>query len=163
MLTPLEIYNQEFKKSLRGYNPEEVDSFIDKLLADYEKLYKDNLDLKEELDNLKGNIERYIKIEETLHNSIIVAQQTAEEVKKAAEEKAELLHHQAEQRAKEIVLEAEEKTKEAQQQYESLVHKTNVFKIKLRSFLQAQLEILEDGEYVNKAVDQVAATEEQNY
>jgi cell division initiation protein len=142
VLTPLEIYNKQFSKSLRGYREDEVDNFIDKVLADYEKLFKENLDLKENLANHHTKLEQYRKIEETLHNSIIVAQQTAEEVKKNAEERAALLNMHAEQRAREIIAEAEEKAKEAIKEYADLKQKTLQFKIKLKSFLQAQLDIL---------------------
>ncbi|MDW7675689.1 MAG: DivIVA domain-containing protein [Bacillota bacterium] len=144
VLTPLEVYNKEFKKSLRGYNEEEVDSFIDKILADYEKLYKENIDMKEALGKSHANLEQYKKIEETLHNSIIIAQQTAEEVKKTAEERAELLNKQAEERAKEIISDAETKVHLVQQEYIDLIKKTRLFKIKLKSFLQSQLDIIDD-------------------
>lgn len=151
VLTPLEIYNKEFGKSLRGYKEDEVDSFIDKVLADYEKLYKENMDLKEAVENNHNQLSQYKKMEETLHNSIIVAQQTAEEVKKVAEERAELLDKQAEQRAREIITEAEEKAREAYQAYQDIMQRINQFKLKQKSILQAQLEFLENDKLENEA------------
>ncbi len=144
VLTPLEIYNKEFKKSLRGYNEEDVDAFIDKVMTDYEKLYKENLDLLEQLEQYKVNIQQYKKIEETLHNSIIVAQQTAEEVKRNADERASLLVQKAEQQANEILREAEERVTKARHSYQELIQKTNLFKIQLRAYFKAQLEALDE-------------------
>lgn len=46
MLTPQEIENVKFRKSISGYNIHEVDDFLDQLIKDYEKLYKENLDKK---------------------------------------------------------------------------------------------------------------------
>jgi cell division initiation protein len=142
VLTPLEIYNKNFSKSFRGYREDEVDSFIDKVLADYEKLFKENLDLKETFTNHHAKLEQYREIEETLHNSIIIAQQTAEQVQKNAEERAALLNKQAEQRAREIIIEAQDQIKETMRENEDLKQRTLHFKIKLKSFLQAQLDVL---------------------
>ena len=52
-LTPMDINNKEFKKIIRGYNPEEVDEFLDKIVEDYEALYKENANLKEKVAAMK--------------------------------------------------------------------------------------------------------------
>ena len=49
MIAPIEIENKEFKKVLRGYREEEVDEFLDLVKEDYEKLCRDNTDLKEKV------------------------------------------------------------------------------------------------------------------
>ena len=48
MLTPIDIHNKEFKRSFRGYNEDEIDDFLDQVVNDYEKLFRDNERLKEE-------------------------------------------------------------------------------------------------------------------
>ncbi|MDF2569775.1 MAG: divIVA, partial [Sporomusa sp.] len=57
MLTPLDIHSKEFKRSFRGYNEEEVDEFLDKVIKDYETLYRENIDLKETIERLNSKLE----------------------------------------------------------------------------------------------------------
>lgn len=89
MLTPLDIQKQDFAVSFRGYNADEVDTFLDMVGIDYEKLYKDNLELKEKVENLKREVEEYKKMESALKDSILLAQSAAEEIKKNASQKAD--------------------------------------------------------------------------
>ena len=56
-LTPMDINNKEFKRGLRGYNPEEVDEFLDEVIENYEQLYKDNSKLKEKVTLANEQIE----------------------------------------------------------------------------------------------------------
>jgi len=68
MITPLEIQNKEFKKAMRGYKEDEVDVFLDQVMIDYEKLYKENMELKEKLELAHHQMDKYKDIEETLKN-----------------------------------------------------------------------------------------------
>lgn len=64
MITPLEIENKKFsKKTLNGYDPEEVDDFLDELTKDYESLYKQIADYNEQVDEYKSKLEHYTQIE----------------------------------------------------------------------------------------------------
>ena len=83
MLTPLDIENKKFSKQMmNGYNVDEVDDFLDELTADYEKLYKENSELKTKSEEQKNDLEKYRNIETTLQSTLMMAQSTAEEVKK---------------------------------------------------------------------------------
>ena len=68
MLTPLDIHNKEFKRSFRGYNEEDVDEFLDRVIKDYELLYRENIELKENMDRLNSKLEHFQHMENTLHN-----------------------------------------------------------------------------------------------
>ena len=57
MITPLDIQNKEFSRAVRGYNQEEVDLFLDEIMADYDKLISENQELKRQLEETKGNVE----------------------------------------------------------------------------------------------------------
>lgn len=145
MLTPLDIHNREFKKSLRGYDPDEVDEFLDEVIKDYEFLYKDNLNLKDQIENFQENISRYRDLEDTLHNTMILAQQTAEEVKKNSEKEAELIIRNAKQRSEEIIADAKDKIVELKNEYKELQKTAQQFKAQFKGFLIAQLELIEEG------------------
>jgi len=85
----MEIRNQQFSKSIRGFNEEEVKIFLQHTAQDYENLYGENSQLKETIQKCKFELEKYHKIEESMNNSLIFAQQTAENLKASAEKEAE--------------------------------------------------------------------------
>lgn len=146
MLTPLDIHNKEFKKSFRGYNEEEVDEFLDHIVADYEKLYRDNMELKETVERINSKLSHYQQMEDTLHNTLVIAQETAEEVKLNAKKEKELLLKEAEVRAQKMVDEAMQKVQRSTGEYEELLKQSRVFRTRLRNLLQAQLALLEEDE-----------------
>ena len=72
MLTPLDIENKKFQKQMmNGYNVDEVDDFLDEITVDYEKLYKENTELRAEIEKSKSDLERYKNIEQTLQNTLV--------------------------------------------------------------------------------------------
>ncbi|HMM20393.1 MAG TPA: DivIVA domain-containing protein [Selenomonadales bacterium] len=146
MLTPLDIHNKEFKKGFRGYNEEEVDEFLDQVVKDYEKLYRENIELKETLDRVNSKLEHYQHMESTLHNTLVIAQETAEEVKLNAKKETELMIKEAEIRAQKLVEEAMSKVRRANHDYEELQKQAQVFRTRLRTLLQAQMEMLANAE-----------------
>ena len=72
-------------RSLKGYNVSEVDDFLDELTVEYEKLYKENAELKEKLETNQKDLEHYRNVEHTLQNTLVMAQTTAEDIKKMAQ------------------------------------------------------------------------------
>ena len=89
MLTPLDIHNKDFKRSFRGYDEDEIDDFLDQVVNDYEKLYRDNDKLKKELALAEKNLEHYSKLEKNLQDTLMVAQKTADEVTTNARKSAD--------------------------------------------------------------------------
>ncbi len=146
MLTPLDIHNKEFKRSFRGYNEEEVDEFLDRVIKDYEQLYRENIELKENLDRLNSKLEHFQHMENTLHNTLVIAQETAEEVKLNAKKETELLIKEAEIRAQKIVDEAVIKVRRMTTEYEELQKQAHVYRTRMRTLIQAQLEMLGETE-----------------
>lgn len=142
-LTPLDIHNKEFHRSLRGYSESEVDEFLDEVVREFEALLKENSSLKEEVASLTAKLQHYRQLEETLHNTLIVAQETAEEVKASARKEAELIVREAQLEAERIIKAGEERIREVQETLEQLQKQVNVFRTRIRSMLQSQLELLE--------------------
>ncbi len=146
MLTPLDIHNKEFKRSFRGYNEEEVDEFLDRVIKDYEQLYRENIDLKENLDRLNSKLEHYQHMENTLHNTLVIAQETAEEVKLNAKKETELILKESEIRAQKMVEEAMGKVRRMTSEYEEMQKQAQIYRTRMQTFLQAQLEMLKSAE-----------------
>lgn len=142
-LTTIDIQNKEFNKAFRGYNQEEVDEFLEQVAKDYEATIKDKLMLEGEIKQLEEKLGQYQKLENTLNNSIIVAQETAEEVKRNAHKEAELIRREAEKDAQRILDEARYKASRILAEHEELYKQAQIFKLRFRSFVEAQLASLE--------------------
>ncbi|MFZ5639198.1 MAG: DivIVA domain-containing protein [Bacillota bacterium] len=145
-LTPLDIHNKEFGRSFRGYNEEEVDEFLDEVVRDFETLYKENANLKEMLATRESNIGQYKDLEDTLKKTLVVAQQTAEDIKVSASREAEVILQEARLKAEQLIAAAEEKGQEIVRNYENLQKQAQHLRVKLRSFLQSQLALVEEKE-----------------
>lgn len=145
MLTPLEIENKKFSKQMmNGYSVEEVDDFLDALTIDYEKLYKEVSELNSKIEELENSVSHYKTIEGTLQNTLVMAQSTAEEIKKMANQQAEQVIRDAELTAKEAVSQIKTQRIEEAKQLEDVKKQFEVYKAKMEALLISQLELLKD-------------------
>ena len=148
MYTPLDIENKKFSKQMmNGYSVEEVDNFLDELTLDYEKLYKESNENKGKLAELEASLEKYKNIESTLQNTLVMAQSTADEIKKVAKQEADQIIKDAQGSAKEQVMELEQQITMKTKELEDLKKQFDVYKAKMESLLISQLELLKE---VNK-------------
>ena len=102
-LTAMDINNKEFKRGLRGYSVEEVDEFLDQVVENYEELYKENSRLKESLSRVNEKLEHYEKLEATIQNTLLLAQNAADQAKESSEKQAELIIGNANETAQRIL------------------------------------------------------------
>ena len=142
-LTPMDIHNKEFERSFRGYLVEDVNEFLDQVAKEMEQLLRENMELKEQIHQLNEKLKGYQKLEETMHNAILVAQETAEEVKQNANREADLIRREAEREAQRIIEDARYRSSKVLAEHEELFKQAQVFKMRFRSFLEAQLSALE--------------------
>ena len=145
MITPLDIENKKFaKQMMNGYNVDEVDDFLDELTLDYGKLYKENAELKAQREELDSNVGKYKNIENTIQNTLIMAQKTADEVQEVAKKQAEQIIKDAEFQAKNSVEELNTQILLKQKELEDLKKQFDVYKAQMESLLISQLELLKD-------------------
>lgn len=129
MLSPLDIKTTKFSSSPIGYKKSEVDTFFDDVLKDYEKLYMAHADLNEKIKSLNKQIETYKSIEETMKNTLIVAQSSAEQLTSAARNEAESIVNEANIKSKEII-------EKAGLHLEDLTNKFTALKSEIRQFVE---------------------------
>lgn len=134
-LTPIEIRQQKFRRSFHGYHQQEVNNYLARIVEDYEKLYQENAELKERLQKSEFQLARYRDLEETLNQSLVVAQKAGEEVKANARREAELMLQEARGRIGEIFV-----------LYEDIIKRLNVFKTEMKYYLSAQIEMMDKNE-----------------
>ena len=91
MFTPLDLKNKTFSKGFRGYETEEVDKYFADIAKDFERMYQDNIELRETVERVSAKLEYYQQMESTMQNTLAVAQDTVDEMKKSSEKKAAVL------------------------------------------------------------------------
>lgn len=145
MITPLDIENKKFSKQMmNGYSVEEVDEFLDDLTVDYEKTLKQISELKVKVDDLEASLAHYKTIEGTLQNTLIMAQNTAEEVKEVAKQQADQIIKDAEINARKSVDELGQEIVLKKKNLEDVKKQFDVYKAKMEALLISQLELLKD-------------------
>jgi len=145
MITPLDIENKKFSKQMmNGYNVDEVDDFLDQITVYYEKLYKENTEAKEKIEELTKAMDKYTTIEDTLKSTLVMAQSTAEEVKAVAKQQADQIIQEAEANAKASILSLENEITMKQKELDDVQKQFDIYKAKMESLLISQLELLKD-------------------
>lgn len=107
MITPMDIHNKTFSRKLRGYAEDEVNSFLEEVVSDYERIYREHREMEEQMDTLKTKLANYEKMEATMSATLVMAQETAENVKQNAQKEADLIIREAKAQAAQIVSDAD--------------------------------------------------------
>lgn len=143
MLTPMDIQRQEFDVKLRGYNADEVDDFLDLVGRDYEKLYKENAELREKVKQLEKSNEQYKAMEETLQKSIVLAQTAAEDIKKNAAEKADVIVNEAQTKSENMYRQLDSEIQAKRNELAGVQAEVTGYKSRIKGICNGLLEMLE--------------------
>lgn len=162
---------EKFSITERGYNPEEVNQFLDQIIRKFEEMVKEisekndmisvlkkerveliknsnNELLEQENKRLKEKLENYVRMEETLNRAILMAQKTSDQMKASASEQAETIVNEARNNANRIVNEALLKAEKTRYETDMLRRNLVVFKRRLRGVLETQMELVDDIEKI---------------
>ena len=105
-LTPLEIKQQSFEKSLRGYDTADVQAFLTLVSNEFEHLINKNKELEQEIDKLTERVKHYERVEDALHETLQTAKESMEQKVSGARQEAKSMIEKAEMEADAIVKEA---------------------------------------------------------
>ena len=145
MLTPLDIENKRFSKQMmNGYNVDEVDDFLDEIGVDYASKQRELLDANKKIEELNISMERYKTLEDTLQNTLVMAQSTAEEVKKVAKQQAEQIVSEAKSGAQKEADVLDQQIMYKRKELEDLQKQFDIYKAKMESLLISQLELIKE-------------------
>lgn len=146
MLTPIDIQRQDFEVKLRGYNADEVDDFLDLVGKDYEKLYRENTELKEALKQKTEALEQYKNMEATLQQSIVLAQTAAEDIRKNAAEKANVIVNEAQSKSENLCRQLDEEIQRKKNELAGAQVEVSGYKTRIKGICSALLEMLDKME-----------------
>ena len=149
MLTPIEIDEKKFSHQLKGYNVNEVDDFLDEIADDYENiLFKVN-ELEEKNQKLEKDLEESKKLQNTLQETLVIAKQTADEIKRQAESKALEIIESAKTSAEEESENLDNLIIAKQNQLEEIKKQIEEYRSNAEEILVQQLELLRDLDETN--------------
>lgn len=144
---------EKFSKTLHGYNPEEVNQFIDNIIIQTERVI--NLSKKQDnkikelefvISDLKDKLSRYEGMDETLRQAIMMAQKTSEQMRLNTIKESEFILEEAKRNADRIVNDALIKADKIEREAEMLRKNALLFKRKLKDQLKLQMDMIDDIE-----------------
>lgn len=150
---------EKFNRTLRGYDPDEVNHFLDQVIQQVEQIVKENKEkdarikelehFEQENRRLVQKLEQYEKVEGTLNRAIVMAQKTSDQMRASAHQEAEVILSDAKKNANRIVNEALLKAEKAEDEAARLNRNMKIFKRRVKEIIEAQLEVVEEIEQVN--------------
>lgn len=146
MLTPIDIDNKQFSRQLKGYNVDEVDDFLDEISADYERAMLMNKNLEDKISELENILQEYKNAEGSLQDTLLIAKQTADNIRQSAEAEANKVLDEAEKVYRDKTGNIDGIIEGKKQELNNIQESINVFKRKSEALLVAQLEILKTFE-----------------
>jgi cell division initiation protein len=138
-LTALDIHHKEFAHALRGYNEEQVDGFLDQVADEFERLFKENIDLNEKIEAANERVRGYQQLEATLNATLVQAQRSSEEIVNKASTEADAVLRDAELKAKEIIHNALQRKQAVANELIRIKQAEEDFRARYRALLEDKL------------------------
>ena len=145
MLTPIDVENKVFKKAkIGGYDINDVEDFLEKLIVDYEAVFKEVTELKDKCENLQESVKYYKSLEQGIELSVNNAREEADRIKERALEEASQIRERKENEYKNRMEDLDLEVKKKEYALEEKKKEMQIYKIKVKSMLEAQLKILDE-------------------
>jgi cell division initiation protein len=141
-ITPLDIRKQPFRKTMLGFDPDEVNSFLEMVAGEFESIIKQDNELQTQVKNLEQNLAHYVTIEKTLNDTMLSAQRATDEARLNAQKEAELILKDAQIRAGRYEDDSRRRVHELESEIVTLTTQRDSFLARFRAMLKTQLELL---------------------
>ncbi len=159
-MKPIDVRRKEFKNSMRGYNADQVDDFLDTVADEFERSYSDNLRMREEITSLRERLEQFEKLEDSIQSALVHAESAAndlresasteaENIRNNAEREAELTKKEANERSQQTLADSASKVERAQESYEALKKAKQDFAADFRHLLKSYIAVMDNVDLVS--------------
>jgi cell division initiation protein len=159
-ITIIDIQHKEFKKSLQGYDRNEVNEFLDEIIETLEDEAQARAALQGEIADLRERLSHFKAMEESLQSTLLLAQRTADEVKAAAHKEADLIKQEARLEAQREISALSERIDEARREAQRHQDTAEKAKSELRSLLMSHLALIERTPLAPAVASQTLAPEQ---
>jgi cell division initiation protein len=153
-ITPLDIQQQKFKIRFRGFDPQEVDLFLEQIADGFESLLKENKKLQEEIRRLENESQGYKKREETFKRALLNSQRVLEQMKENAQKSSELIIAEAEVKAEKILNKAHNRLAQLHEDIAELKRQRMQIEVQIGAIIEAHTKLLEMGKEGMRAMDE---------
>jgi cell division initiation protein len=109
-IRPIDIRRKEFKIGFRGYDPNQVDDFLDAVADEFERNYTENQRMREEVSSLRDRLQQFEDLEGSIQAALVHAEQASNDLRRAATQEAEGLKQSAQREADFTIREAQSRS-----------------------------------------------------
>ena len=145
-IKPVDVRRKEFKNSLRGYDANQVDDFLDEVADEFERSFSENQRMKDEISSLKGRLEQFEELEGAIREALVHAQQVARDLRRNANKEAELVVREAKEQAHRILADSSARVERVQDSYGVLQKAKQDFQNDFRHLLKSYLAVMENAD-----------------
>lgn len=142
-ITPLDVRGHRFAVRMRGYDREEVQSFLNFVSEEFEKVINEVSRLKEDSIQIKATLGDLTERERILKETLFTAQKLSEDMKEEAKKEGRLVLREAELRGQKLAEQAQKKVSQLEDSIRGLKMERDAFERRLRSLLEQHLKLLE--------------------
>jgi len=135
---------KKFSRSFRGYNINEVNSFVNEVVSQVEKMVNEIKEKDIKIQALNATLTKYKNMEETLNRSIVMAQETSEQMKKMARIESETIINDAKKNANKIVNDALNRAAKVESETDILKKNLSIFKSRIKNIVEQQLKMIDE-------------------
>jgi cell division initiation protein len=153
-ITPIDIRKQEFRRTLRGLDADEVETFLAMVADEMERLIGESQQARTESGSLKERLAEYQQMESTMRETLVTVQKAAEQKRDAARQEADMILKEAEVRASQWIEEAHRSIREVKRELAKLRGMRDAYVSRLRLLVQAQLDMLKMIEVEEETPDE---------
>ena len=159
-LKPIDVRRKEFKNSMRGYNADQVDDFLDTVADEFERSYSENLRMREEITSLRERLEQFEKLEDSIQSALVHAESAANDLRESASSEAENIRNnanrdaeltvkEASERAQQTLADSSSKVERAEESYEALKKAKQDFAADFRHLLKSYIAVMDNVDLVS--------------
>ncbi|MGB3681240.1 MAG: DivIVA domain-containing protein [Rubrobacteraceae bacterium] len=170
-IKPIDVRRKEFKHSVRGYNADQVDDFLDTVADEFEHTYSENLRMRDEITSLRDRLEQFEKLEDSIQSALVHAEHAANDLRDSAtreaedlrasanreaentrnnaDREAELTIKEAQERAQQTLADSSSKVERAQESYEALKTAKQNFGADFRHLLRSYIDVMDNVDIVS--------------
>jgi cell division initiation protein len=156
-IRPIDVRRKEFKSNFRGYDPNQVDDFLDAVADEFERNYTENQRMREEVSSLRDRLQQFEDLEGSIRAALVHAEQASNDLRKSATQEAEGIKQSAQREADFTIREAQSRSHQmladssarierVQDSYEALQEAKRSFANDFRHLLKTYTDMMENME-----------------
>jgi cell division initiation protein len=142
-ITPLDIQQKQFPMKFRGFDVDEVYSFLELVREEMEELMRENASLKEQLSRTDSQLQEYNNMSVTLRETLVTTQQMVDDYKSNSRKEADLLIREAESKADDIIKAAQVKAVKIHEDIVELKGIRRHFKEEVKRLIESHVKMIE--------------------